>query len=172
MDAYKFLKAGAVGPFSGLTWAPGEWVEASGELGLCRNGVHACTASVLPYWIDDELWRIELDGDSVEADGVVIARRGRLTDRVSSWDADAQRAFANACAERAAASAETSGREDTRSRAEDARSLAGQPISAVNVACCSYIAARAADDASLDGWARERAWQAAWLADRLGLQLP
>ena len=157
MLAYKFLKAGAIGPFSGLPWAPDEWVEASGELDLGRNGVHACTASALPYWIADELWRIELDGDVVEAEGVVVARRGRLTEHVSGWNADALHA---------------SGREDTTARAADARRYAGQPISAVNVACCSYIGARAADEAGPAGWDRERAWQATWLADRLRLQLP
>lgn len=167
--AYKFLKAGATGPFSGLAWTPGEWVEAKGDLVLCRNGVHGCSVSALPYWIDDELWRIELDDEVIESEGVVVARRGRLTERIDSWNADAMRAFALACAEQAAASAKASRRKHTKARADDARALAEQPVSAVNVACCSYIAARAADEASDGGWQRERAWQSAWLTERLGL---
>jgi hypothetical protein len=106
-DAYKFLRAGAVAPFSGFEWpqpagdVPGEWVETAAPAELCRSGVHACRESQLPRWLDEELWRIELDGDVIEEHDSLVASRGRLLSRVERWDAEAARAFAEACAWRA-----------------------------------------------------------------------
>ena len=84
MTAYKFLAAGGIGPFTGFRWPVGEWVEADG-VDLCRDGIHACRASDLPNWIDDELWEIELDGEVVEQERKLVARRGRLVRRLEGW---------------------------------------------------------------------------------------
>jgi len=60
MIAYKFLRSGRIGPFSGYRWPePGAWVDASGT-DPCRRGVHACRTADLPWWLADELWEIEL----------------------------------------------------------------------------------------------------------------
>ena len=91
--AYKFLRPGAVGPFSGHLWPvpsgaePGEWVNGSLDEDVCRGGVHACDGRFLARWIWEELWVIELGGE-VEACGHKLrAPRGRLLRRVEAWSA-------------------------------------------------------------------------------------
>lgn len=104
---FKFLRAGAVAPFSALAWplpdghAPGAWVQARGEIGLCVAGVHACRLDDLPYWLSDELWTVELGGELVAGERKVAARRGRLVRRVARWNAETAGAFAAGCARRA-----------------------------------------------------------------------
>ncbi len=102
--AYKFLRGGAAGPFSGFVWPQpqngdaGAWVHVSGTLESCRNGVHACRPSDLPLWLSDELWRVELDGEVNVAATHLIASAGRLLERVGKWDVAAAAAFAESCA--------------------------------------------------------------------------
>jgi hypothetical protein len=93
--AFKFLRAGAVGPFTRFQWPATGWVEAP----QAREGygVHACRASDLAWWISDELWRVELDGPAYERETQIEARRGRLLDRVAAWDAAARAEFGLAC---------------------------------------------------------------------------
>ena len=106
--AYKFLRPGAVGPFSGHRWPTpgngdrGPWVETSSWTEVCRDGVHGCERSHLPLWIWEELWEVELAGE-VQAEGHKLrAPRGRLVRRVEQWSAATAKAFAKACARRAA----------------------------------------------------------------------
>ena len=104
MIAYKFLQTGRVAPFSGVTWPEGgAYVDAAdGPLAACRNGVHGCRVRDLPYWLDDELWEIELDGDVIEDELKLVARRGRLVRAVEAWDDEARRSFAQRCLRRVA----------------------------------------------------------------------
>ncbi len=104
MRAYKFLALGGIGRFSELAWPrptaaePGAWVDAAGPLEDCLHGVHACTFGQLLDWIDDELWEIELAGEIVVGDVMVVAERGRLVGQVTRWDAATAQEFADACA--------------------------------------------------------------------------
>ncbi|MDQ3741385.1 MAG: hypothetical protein M3389_10645, partial [Actinomycetota bacterium] len=114
MLAYKFLRAGAVGPFSGVAWpqpahgSPGEWLAAApGGTSICRRGVHACREEDLPRWIGQELWAVELRGEVVETPYKLVAPEGRLLRRIDAWDGDAALHFARACAERIRALAAT-----------------------------------------------------------------
>jgi hypothetical protein len=102
MNAYKFLHAGRVGPFSGFAWPEAAWVDADGPPEVCRSGIHACRLEHLAYWLADELWRIELDGELVETDLQMIATRGRLVERVSAWDEAARGDLAAECVRRTA----------------------------------------------------------------------
>jgi hypothetical protein len=179
MLAWKFLRPGAVGPFSRVAWpppsadgAPGCWVGTAGrEVALCRGGVHACRTGDLPLWIAAELWRVELDGPIVEGDTKVVGRAGRLLAPVAAWDGEAAIDFAGACARH------------VRAHADDDR-LAGYasdveryglgpqarraPYRAAAVA--GFIAAQAARaDGGAAAERAERARQADWLASRLGL---
>jgi hypothetical protein len=107
MNAYKFLAHGGKGRFSDYRWPLpaeggfGDWVDAGEELEDCRTGVHACTPRQLLGWIDDELWEIELDGEIIERDAMIVAQRGRLLARVTAWDEATAQEFADACAWRA-----------------------------------------------------------------------
>ena len=61
--AYKFLGPDRVGRFSGFRWPEaGQWVKAAVDPALCRSGIHACRTEDLPWWLDQELWLIELQG--------------------------------------------------------------------------------------------------------------
>jgi hypothetical protein len=163
MRAYKFLRAGGIGPFSYFTWPVGEWVEGDG-MSLCTRGVHACRVRDLPYWIGAELWEGELGGDVREERHKVVAERGRLLRRIDAWNAAAGARFAEACLDR------------TRDRAKSDERLSGYADDAAanaargQVALLGYIAARAAEVAGGESeYAAERDAQAAWLASELGL---
>jgi hypothetical protein len=92
MRAYKFLAAGRRAPFSGFDWPEREWVEAD-ALEPCRSGIHACRSEHLAYWLMDELWAVELEGDLVESELKVVARRGRLVERIGAWNDQAKHDF-------------------------------------------------------------------------------
>ena len=107
MIAFKFLREGAVGPFSRVRWpapaagAPGAWVQRAGSGGVCVQRVHACRTQDLPEWLDAELWTVELDGDVGVQCGKLVADRGRLLERVDRWDEATAIELAAACAYRA-----------------------------------------------------------------------
>jgi len=104
--AYKFLRAGAVGPFSDFRWPvsadgrPGPWV-APGDPALCRRGVHACRVPDLPWWLATELWAVELAGPVATYAHKVSAPRGRLVRRIERWSPDVRREYVQTCAWRA-----------------------------------------------------------------------
>ena len=126
MIAHKFLSPGALGLFSGFRWPrprvgePGGWVEVAGPLVAGSNGVHACVESELVNWIDDELWAIELAGEIVEREGVLVARRGRLLHRFEGWDSASAGAFATDCVRSTRAIAAEALRRDGRDREAEA----------------------------------------------------
>ena len=105
MIAYKFLSAGAVAPFTGFGWpvpgpsGAGAWVDAPDE--RLDHGVHACRVKDLAFWLDVELWRAEIADPVAEGQRQVIARRGRLLERVSGWNEEMARSLAEACVWRA-----------------------------------------------------------------------
>lgn len=107
MIAYKFLCSGGVGPFSRYPWPlprdgrPGAWVIGGAATALCQSAVHACRVQDLPWWLQDELWEAELDGEISAGRHKVMSRRARLLRRVDAWDAACAQRFADACALRA-----------------------------------------------------------------------
>ncbi|RYU09824.1 hypothetical protein [Nocardioides iriomotensis] len=122
MTWYKFLSAGAVGPFSGYPWPPpgdshgaGEWITARDGLEPCQSGLHLCRPADLPFWLHEELYIVDVDGPVTEYESFVLAHRARLVHRVP-WDQRAARRFSRACAWRvrdlAADALERTGRHD------------------------------------------------------------
>jgi hypothetical protein len=102
MIAYKFLRAGRVGPFSAFQWPePGEQVHAEWELAACKRGIHACRTRDLPWWLADELWEVELDGPVQVAEHKIIASSGRLRSQIEEWTPACAQRYAHACAWRA-----------------------------------------------------------------------
>jgi hypothetical protein len=199
--AYKFLRPGRIGPFSGFPWPEaGVWVHADGDVAACRRGIHACRISDLPWWLADELWEIELEGRVQVNEHKILAPAGRLRSQIAGWTPACAQDYADACAWRAQGRAvQALTRAGHRNAADElaacatlddvllaarqlgeaipdtrisltiagdgaVRALAGAPPTS------AYIAAHAAmrlDGA--EGYAAERAWQARWIAQRLGL---
>lgn len=200
MRALKFLERGAVGPFTGFAWPtpsrgqPGDWVSAPQE-DLEDRGIHACRPLDLSYWLDEELWVIELGAPIVERSTQVVAGRGRLIERVGAWNEATRRAFAEACvlrakdtvaralaargAEREAASLAAAATIDSISAAASPLVSAFPLVSYVTDAlyclgdcgAASSVGANAAAAASAMPRAAEdeRRGQSRWLMDRLGL---
>jgi hypothetical protein len=166
--AYKFTRPGARSPFTGFEWPAGEWVEADGGVGLCANGIHACRIEALPRWVDDELWRIEVDGIEEEHDGVLVARRGRLLDRIEAWNAETSRELARSCAARIIELAAEHRDPLLQRRAEMIPQIADGPDPSAT-ALSMYTTAHAADEVVPGSYWVERRRQADWLRDRLGL---
>ena len=205
MIAYKFLCAGGLGPLSRYAWplprdgAPGAWVIAPADGVRCRSAVHACRAIDLPWWLQDDLWEAELDGEVSAGRHKVMAPRARLLRRVEPWDAECPQRFADACARRArdhaATALERAGAAalaaDLRSRAtprevrEAVRDAEPPETARIAVAMAGDAARRALGGAAVvaayiaahtagrvDGAAAvgaERQWQAEWLAAELSL---
>ena len=173
MLAYKFLRAGSIGPFSGFRWPapgpadPGPWVEARPFRGACGRGIHGCDADHLVYWLSDELWLIELGGEVTAADKKLIAPRGRLIRRLEAWGP----ALAQRLAEAAIARARELADAATGEAAELARGYVADAVaySARDVGGSVFCAAHAA--LTPEGFARERAWQSRWLASQLDVSL-
>jgi hypothetical protein len=172
--AFKFLLGGRVSPFAGAIWPEDGWVDADAPLEECRHGVHACYAEDLAWWLNDELWEVELEGDIRDGRFKVLASRGRLTRRIDGWNDGARRGFAAACAARAAGHAEAARRagiDSARRIAAYAEEAAGA-VGTETVAMTAYVAAHAAGartDLADDPFAAERLEQSRWLARRLGL---
>jgi hypothetical protein len=102
MIVYKFLRAGRAGPFSGFRWPePGAWVRTGADTNSCRRGIHACRTRDLPWWLADELWEIELDGEIRIEEHKIVAPAGMLRSRIDEWTPACAQEYADACAWRA-----------------------------------------------------------------------
>jgi hypothetical protein len=164
--AYKFLRPGRVGPFTGAQWPEaGRWLDPDDQPQLCRSGIHALKPSALPTWMTEELWRVELDDAQEVGRGLVLARRGRLMDQVTAWNDDLAREYGEACI----AHVPEGGPPIARQRRADALTELAGVRAGTQAASIGYIAAKAVDALIPGGYEAERQWQAAWLSDRLGL---
>jgi hypothetical protein len=149
--AYKYLREGRVGPFSGVPWPePGEWLHGGAGGGrACERRVHACRAEDLPEWMDAELWRVELGGDVGVDCGKLVADRGRLVERVAAWDPAFMASFAEACTLRARDAAlllltEAGAARDALARAATAAEIAAVAADAALIGALDSAQARAA----------------------------
>jgi hypothetical protein len=172
MRAYKFLRQDGINLLTGFRWPVGDWVEAQGPLAWCANGVHACRVVDLAHWLGQDLWLMELDGETLAAPDAIIARRGRLVERIGAWSGGVAQEFADSCARRAAALA--TGAPTAAGRARDA--AADAAIGWVSGA--AYVTAAVAGEVASGSRAgplyqehflAERIRQAWWLRDHLAL---
>ncbi|MBV8955931.1 MAG: hypothetical protein JO179_17470 [Solirubrobacterales bacterium] len=128
MMAYKFLGGGRVGPFSGYRWPePGVWVRTAFDPAPCRSGIHACRIRDLPWWLGEELWLVELEGELHYEEHKIVAPAGRLHSRIDPWTAACAEEYAHACAWR------------TRDRALQALTGAGHAGNASELAHCATL---------------------------------
>jgi hypothetical protein len=188
--AHKFLASGAIAPFTGFRWSRGEWVAAPHE--RTDVWIHACRVRDLPYWLEDELWRVELDDPVHETRYQIASPRALLLERVEAWNAPLARAFTDACAWRArdvALPHLPPALQDEVARAASLDAIRAMDVARGSVAgayladvvkwsrqglpaMTSYVAAVLASSVGdgLAAFEAERAWQARWLAGRLGLE--
>lgn len=162
MIAYKFLREGGRGPYTGFAWSPDTWVRADTP-SVCERGVHACRAGELPYWIAEELWEIELAGEIVEGGYKVSASEGRLVRRLEGWDEAGRRALAEACAARARGNVPT-GDPRLAALAGDIEACADAALAASACYLGAVLAERAGGAESRRA---ERGDQAAWFAEHV-----
>ncbi len=170
MITYKFLRRDGTSPFAAFRWplprrVPGDWVEAVEDRAvLCRSGIHACRLADLPFWANDELYEIELDGDVVEQPTKVIAPRGRLVRRVDAWNDQLRADYTRMCADRALELAQSA------SPPLDDWAAVVEPSVPEGPALLGFVAARISEKISgAAAYDDERARQADWLARNLQL---
>jgi hypothetical protein len=165
--AYKFLHDDGTSTFTGFRWllpdgGPGAWVEAHPD--PCRTGVHACRVGDLPLWAGRTLYEIELDGEIVEQQMKVVASRGRLVRRIDAWNDEQREAYTRMCADRAHELAQS-----VSPPLENWEAVI-EPSVPEGPALLGFVAARIAEELSgIEGYHAERARQAGWLVERLGL---
>ncbi|HKP63804.1 MAG TPA: hypothetical protein VJV78_44020 [Polyangiales bacterium] len=175
MIAHKFMRSGARALFANQAWSSGAWLEAEpGPLVPCRNGLHACRTEDLAFWIADELWEVELDGEWLRAPDALVARRARLSRKIERWDASEVRAqFAGVCVARAADGCRRAGVAGAQKAAQYLEQAEGF-AAAGNTAVAAYAAALVfgalgpAHDA-MSAFRAERREQGPLLASILGL---
>jgi hypothetical protein len=176
--AYKFLRAGGVGPFSEFRWpGSGVWVRAAGDPASCRTGIHGCRVDDLPWWLAEELWEIELEGEVEVHEHKIVARAGRLLSRIDAWTADCAREYGDACAWRACDHAARALRRvehrDAASRLErcstlrELRRAAGEQAELIPAARISLLMAQDGAECALAGVAPMTAYIAAHAARQL-----
>jgi len=178
MRAFKFLKRGAIGPVSGFAWpvpskdAPGAWVSANAEPMVCSDGVHACTGDQLAYWVNQELWSVELDGTVLDAPDCVVGGRGRLLRPVQAWSDGGAKRFIEAChgrlAERLASTPAAASFAGYIGDCEHYAGIGVWSTAAYIVAVTMGRIGLVADGADeWSGYRRERAWQSQWIVRQL-----
>jgi hypothetical protein len=175
VKTYKFLQKGGRSPVSRFDWplpsaaGPGSWVEVSGALRLCRNGLHVCQATALPYWLHEELWEVETEGDFIEGPDCRVVRRARLVREIGAWSDGGAARFVNACIAHAAARAGSTPKPTVRAFLEDATACADAGYFAVGAFCAATAASRlnSHQPGIEHAFREERGWQGAWISSEL-----
>jgi hypothetical protein len=147
---YLFLRSGQKASLRETRWpapeagAPGAWIEAGAD--APPDSIQAYPLGELPWYLDEELWEVELGGDLRREGHAFVAERGRLLNRVDAWTPEVAAELVEACAFR------------LRDACADALARAGLEPEANDLAECtsldalervgSAIAGRSADPAS------------------------
>ena len=85
------------------TWQKGRWRSVKGEIVPSSNGIHYCKPEHLVRWLGPTSWVFE-DGspdETVDAGDKLVTRKGRIVERVETWNDRTVRLFAADCAETA-----------------------------------------------------------------------
>ena len=174
------------------SWTPGEWMpEIVGPLVECKNGYHLVTLEQLPGWLNERIFVAEVAGEIIKSSDKEkwVARKVRLVSE-TAWDERTARLFACDCAEHVLPIYEQDYPDDNcpRHAIEVARRYANgeatvQELTAAwdaaraaaqdAIGATRYAAWASAQDAigatRYAAWAAERKWQAAKLAEYLGM---
>jgi hypothetical protein len=126
----------------------------------------------LSHWLGPELWVLELDGQVLEFEVVVLSSRARLVEKVRSWTDAGKASFARACARQAQAMRQPWWDDGHLNDLMACAEVGNAPGAGyITAALAGEVAAGGGRDGSAydRGFRRERARQAQWLADELGL---
>ena len=82
-------------------WTPNRARSVKGDIVPCRNGLHYCRHDQLVRWLGPTIWVFEdlAPGETVDAGDKMVTRRGRIVERVETWNEVTARLFAADCAE-------------------------------------------------------------------------
>jgi hypothetical protein len=153
MSLYVFLRPGRIATLSEREWPePGTWMHAGVD--APREAVGAYRLEDLLWCLDDELWEVEVDGETIDEGRMLIAERARLARQVEAWGPAAAQELVETCAHR------------VRDAAAEALTEAGRELEARTLAVCdsfdelertaTQIAAAGDDDAArLAGFAAD-----------------
>jgi hypothetical protein len=79
---------------------PGEWFVVDPPLVMYWHGIHLCRRQDLVYWLGEEIWETECEGEVLEQYDMICAGRARLVRHLETWTDRTARLFACDCAER------------------------------------------------------------------------
>src|SRR5262249_44832819 len=80
VKAYAFLGADSTSYVTGLRWpSPGTWTERDDD------AIRACEPADFVWWLDGELWEVELNGEVRDLGRALTAPRARLVHRIEEW---------------------------------------------------------------------------------------
>lgn len=176
MIALKFLRRGRRALFSETRWpdvGEGFLEAAPGPLVACQNGLHACAVEDLAFWISDELWQVELDGECLRVPDAWLARRARLVRPIERWSNGGVLDLSQACIARASEQCARAGVPSDHLAAqylEQAKALAGAAKHApAAYAAALVMGALAPESESMSAYRAERQAQGTLLAQVVGL---
>ena len=163
---YKTLTANHKGPYSGFDYTPylpkhgkpGKWLPSVSRLEMCERGYHTTDAQHLVFWLEVEVYEVEVRGEILEGDDKCAAQQIRLVRKVENWNERTARLFACDCAEHVQHIWRKGYPDDNRPQAaiDTARKFANGEATAEEMAAAWAAAWAAAGDA-----ARAAAWAAA-----------
>lgn len=83
------------------SWEPGTWRTVTQPLVVCSHGIHYCRRNDLVRWLNEEVWLFEDGAPETAVDGCdkMVTTKGRIVERVETWNGVTARLFAADCAE-------------------------------------------------------------------------
>lgn len=103
MKLYKVLAVGRKSCHGGrMVWEPFHWYEISGDLIPCQNGFHLCRPEDLLDWLQEEIWKGQVQRGWVYGDGKIVAEKARITWQCLGWNNRTARLFAADCVQNVA----------------------------------------------------------------------
>ena len=131
----------------------------------CRSGIHACRVPDMPFWVSPTLYEVELDGEIIESRSKLVASRARILRRIEAWDEGLRDVYTRMCADRAHELAQSV------TPPLESWDAVVEPSVREGPALLGFVAARISEEISgPEAYYAERANQAHWLAERLGLE--
>ncbi len=149
---------------------PGEWLESVGDVRLCSNGLHFCTADHLMDWLGPRIFVIETSGPVSTGNNKSACSRARLLCELTTWNERTARLLAADYAERVLSLFERRYEGDDRPRnaIRVARAFANGDATQEELAAARDAAGAAARDAAgAAARAAARDAERKWQTDRL-----